>query len=913
MKLYPPYIDRELPAFTGSVITVPFSLNKTVNRTDFDKVAIIIKSVQSNSLKVSNKTTSLITYDEKTKKWLAKFDLLDESFKPLIGQYYKVQIAFVDTYIVEEIVKEETEEGTIEKIETREINEAGYYSTVGIVKYTTNPILMIQNLHGNKGTNYHEYEYTGVYRQKALNNLDIEYDRTEKVYTYRFDIYDSYYNLHETSGDLLHNSSYDTETYESTDTWRSSIDLKPNEWYTITYSVKTLNGLELTSQEYKIIDADTVDMNLPATLSATMNFDEGYMNLALKNNKGNKIRVKCDFVLVRASDKDNFTTWNKIYDFNLINELPEKVIWQDFTVEQGVKYKYGIQAYNEYDLFTNRLENIEGPVLADFEDAFLFDGERQLKIRYNSKVSNFRNTRLEAKYDTIGSKYPFIFRNGVVDYKEFPISGLLSYLSDPEDLFLEINSNLKRERDKTRSEAENIPSAGIDLTSEVIKNERDFKLSVLDWLNNGKPKLFKSPVEGNYVIRLLNVSLTPEDVLGRMLHNFNATAYEVAPYDYKNLKLYNFLPDNKAGLQLVMRMRNIDLKEHFKSIYPTPGDKIIIPEGAYFLFFKNQRRSLVFDIKYLNSHSYTTIDVGNVTGDYHLPIIDTPVVELIYRWGVLEDHAEVLYGYYDEAAPTSRCLISRVDIKDRIIQINGDSFSENIIDDLIDIKSKIGNVYYLRITRKHIEKLYEVIQVENIEDEKGNIKPTIVDRKFYRDKRRQEEYNSWNDITLYHIERENINGTREWKWYSGSIQKSLGTQEPIYMAKVNNEPFIDFKRHVMGTGAEPVETAARYDLITNAGPIESLYIGNGLIADIVYQEKIIEYNIENVDEFLIARRNKYQQSRDLYLNYLNSSEYDYGQAKILENQMNEDYGLYLYDLTVKLKKLEEDENYHYVL
>ena len=115
MKLYPPYIDRELPAFTGHVITVPFSLNKTVNRTDFNKVAIIIKSVQSNSLKISNRTTSLITYDEKTKKWLAKFDLLDTDFKPLIGQYYKVQIAFVSSYTVEEIVEEETEEGIIQK------------------------------------------------------------------------------------------------------------------------------------------------------------------------------------------------------------------------------------------------------------------------------------------------------------------------------------------------------------------------------------------------------------------------------------------------------------------------------------------------------------------------------------------------------------------------------------------------------------------------------------------------------------------------------------------------------------------------------------------------------------------------------------------------------------------------------
>jgi len=58
---------------------------------------------------------------------------------------------------------------------------------------------------------------------------------------------------------------------------------------------------------------------------------------------------------------------------------------------------------------------------------FLFDGTRQLKIQYNPKVSSFKNDILESKIDTIGSKYPFFFRNGHVHYKEFPISGLISY------------------------------------------------------------------------------------------------------------------------------------------------------------------------------------------------------------------------------------------------------------------------------------------------------------------------------------------------------------------------------------------------------------------------------------------------------------------------------------------------------
>jgi len=58
---------------------------------------------------------------------------------------------------------------------------------------------------------------------------------------------------------------------------------------------------------------------------------------------------------------------------------------------------------------------------------FLYDGKKQLKIRFNPKVSSFKNDLQEQKIDTIGSKHPFIFRNGNVCYKEFPISGLISF------------------------------------------------------------------------------------------------------------------------------------------------------------------------------------------------------------------------------------------------------------------------------------------------------------------------------------------------------------------------------------------------------------------------------------------------------------------------------------------------------
>jgi len=33
----------------------------------------------------------------------------------------------------------------------------------------------------------------------------------------------------------------------------------------------------------------------------------------------------------------------------------------------------------------------------------------------------------------------------------------------------------------------------------------------------------------------MNVSLTPNDTLGRMIHTFNATAYEIEEYNVDNL------------------------------------------------------------------------------------------------------------------------------------------------------------------------------------------------------------------------------------------------------------------------------------------------------------------------------------------------------------------------------------------
>jgi hypothetical protein len=92
-----------------------------------------------------------------------------------------------------------------------------------------------------------------------------------------------------------------------------------------------------------------------------------------------------------------------------------------------------------------------------------------------------------------------------------------------EELGLEKNLD-SRESTSSKNNVE-YKNRTTQLVGYNISAERRFKLAVNDWLTNGKPKLFRSPTEGNYIVRLMNVSLSPNATVGRMLHTFSATGY----------------------------------------------------------------------------------------------------------------------------------------------------------------------------------------------------------------------------------------------------------------------------------------------------------------------------------------------------------------------------------------------------
>ena len=156
-------------------------------------------------------------------------------------------------------------------------------------------------------------------------------------------------------------------------------------------------------------------------------------------------------------------------------------------------------------------------LVCDFDSFFLIDGKsnQQLNITLNNSVNSFKHTILETKTDTIGSQYPIFFRNPNTRYREFPLSGTISYhslVSFGKDYGIDFS----------------LPETPhTNLTTDNLYAERIFREKVIDFLTKDRSLLYKSQTEGNVVVKLMNIQLTPNKTLGRMIYDFSCTCYEV--------------------------------------------------------------------------------------------------------------------------------------------------------------------------------------------------------------------------------------------------------------------------------------------------------------------------------------------------------------------------------------------------
>lgn len=495
-KLYPPVIGSRIPAFyqdsdDNLVITVPFVNNRSVSYENISDIVLRIKTIQTDWV-------SLVAYYEGDLKeaWNSglvkyiipkkKYQKEMESWRVNVGQFYKIQLAYKD-----------------------KDGDLGYYSSVGISKFSFYPEVSIEGLNKTEPST-HRYNYIGSYSQKYNDRI---MDTTEKVYKYKF-IIESEGSIIKDTGWLLHNSDLDENEYSSIDIFEYLNELPAAS--TIQYLVQTSSGIEAQSAKYPIVPSELGQNSI--TCKTELDFDNGYINITAIGNSNKELYV------VRNIKNSN--------DKYKIGKITINSSFKDCTIEQGIEYEYSIYELQNDGTYTC---SEKSSIISDYEDIFLFDGEKQLKIRFNPNVNSLSETIMESKVDTIGGKYPVFLRNGDTRYFVFSFGGLITYNMDEQGLFDEGFAKLDYWRESTDTKQEININSTTSQNAYNYKREREFREKVLNWLNNGQPKLYRSATEGIKIVRLTGNNLTPNQQVSRMIWSFNSNAIEVDNHDYEAL------------------------------------------------------------------------------------------------------------------------------------------------------------------------------------------------------------------------------------------------------------------------------------------------------------------------------------------------------------------------------------------
>lgn len=305
---------------------------------------------------------------------------------------------------------------------------------------------------------------------------------------------------------------------------------------------------------------------------------------------------------------------SKEYTFtDFLVEMGERYYYSLIVTENGgilgASNYIGTETSYQADMYNN-IKN-QGRTMR-FNSVYLTTNKHQLRLEGNTKIQSLKYNKPSSIVQTIGNKYPYYISNSKNNYRTFQINSLISLQFDPNLTFLhrdyfggslewvsEENNHriivwnkdltpierysLNYKRIKLENGAEIIlhlePGESIEGDYKTINSEKDFiaeppyfqdfwsnqnvyserkfREAVIEWIQDGKPKLFRSETEGNMIVVLTDVSISPLSDKNRVVWTLACTATEIAEYNAENLIKFNLTPNEITSNPLMSFKNNI--------------------------------------------------------------------------------------------------------------------------------------------------------------------------------------------------------------------------------------------------------------------------------------------------------------------------------------------------------------------
>lgn len=475
--LLPPVLPDYIPAFIGTEFTIPIIMQNITNEeTSLEDFGI--QTVQVFIINQNDDVNTIFTNIYKGKEiqinpdnnnqYLLKLNITTLQ-KQEINTFYKIQVRF----------------STKNKNEIKDENDFTEWSSICLIKKIQQPKLNIKLgkflLANHSKTTLPALALNIIGSLSSQNEILSKYQITVKLEQK----YEYTYKLNENSDGKIE-QKIDYKTILTTD-WLAPTSknffnhifskriFEPNKTYKLYINYKTESGYTTKNNYcYTIeIEKEILD-NISFYFQTVPDSESGSIKLRIFGEQN----LHQNFIIQRSSSSDNFEDWKNIaiiqfqgdkldgtiqtviikniqqLDLNTIDDNMQDNIqlsmyqWSDFTVKSGVFYKYAIAPlYKNVDSITYLNTNHENQnfligkfrqnqqsYTCVFDDIFLTgENGKNLKIKYNPTISNFKYNIQDSIQTTLGSKYPFITRNGTQKYRSFQIGGLITLFMDIND------------------------------------------------------------------------------------------------------------------------------------------------------------------------------------------------------------------------------------------------------------------------------------------------------------------------------------------------------------------------------------------------------------------------------------------------------------------------------------------------
>ena len=646
-NLYPPIVDTYMPAFlidseniSKNICRVYFSLSLFNKITDIQNAQVTVRNQLTNlSILDSDKYPSeimLVEIQEDLNKETADkyyIEIKPSDIKNGVfenNQYYKVQIRFTSSALDE--ISLETPQA-IDTWLTENLNYFSEWSTVCLIRGISEPELIIKDF--AEDLEIPTKLYGSVANLSIQGELSFkDENETDTLNNYNIRLYYIKPNIEEEilifeSG--IQNTSDFINTNQINYEIKYDLDTKQKYYFIIDYETRNLYS---NSARFNFEIMESTVETFSSTIVATADSENGRIKVSIeraKDSGDDYTNFTGKVIIRRSSNKDNFLWWDDFYTENYKDAKAIKFTWSDYTIENGYWYKYAIQTVNEEGL-RSKMTVVEEPVLAVFEDIFLTAEDKQIKIKFNPTVSSIKRVISESRTETLGSKYPFIRRNGDVDYLQFSLGGLIASEMDEEGTFLSKDDEYGDwlENYEQYNEKNRIPFNQIDFIW-----EKRFRDKVSKFLYNNNVKMYRSPTEGNLLVKLMDISFTPNQTLGRNIQSFAATAYEIDDFTLDNLEKYNiytavndtvkFTPSGGdepiAPVTQIVFIRDNEL-------FPNPGrtEVLYIYKKQIYIWDEDNEEYILISIPIWNQED---IDYSELQGKMNNLYVDSSDV---YQW-----------------------------------------------------------------------------------------------------------------------------------------------------------------------------------------------------------------------------------------------------------------------------------------